>query len=101
MAEAGEQKYQHPTVNTFTRKPAWAQLLSYFVFTAQVVTFYVCLIPEVSDQQTALITMHTVYPVSLAVLIFVTLASSIIDPTDPVVVDCRRHRFLNSTSPVT
>jgi hypothetical protein len=89
--------YQHPKINTFTRRPGVAQIASYIIFTAQVITYYVCLIPEAAEHFNAMIVMHTAYPVSLAVLIGVTLVASLIDPTDPVVIDYMRHRNENST----
>lgn len=84
--------YRYRTINTFTRKPGIAQLASYLIFSAMVATFYACILPEVANEMIPRITMHVVYPISLAVLIALTLASSIIDPTDSVVIECKRCR---------
>lgn len=80
--------YRHKTINSFTQRPKFTQIISYISIILQISTFYGCLARRVTDV-TTLICLHVLYPVTYSLLIAFAAVCSCIDPSDPVVRDCK------------
>lgn len=75
----------YKTTNTFTMRPSAAQIVSYLLFSLQIITFYV-IIQSRYQSRTLFITMHTLYALSLAAQFITTLVCSLIDPSDELMI---------------
>ena len=75
-------------INTFSRTPSIAQILSYLLILLQSCIIYIMIIPRFISESTKIVFI-VLYSVSLAALVFTTFLCSWIDPSDEVMVDCK------------
>lgn len=74
-------------INTFSKSPGAAQMLSYAVFLLETVLFYAVILQKLDN--TPKIILGIIYSVSLISLIAVTIVCSSNDPSDTVMVKYR------------
>ncbi len=80
-------------INSFTQKPSIAQITSYIMIPLDIVVFYSCVIPNLSDSLTMIVLASVFGAITLA-LVISTLVCSIHDPTDSIVNEYREVRRL-------
>lgn len=76
---------RYKTVNTFTRKPCPTQIISYFIVAVMQLSFWLCVQPYISNTLTKII-MVTLFSLSSLLLIIFSIATSVLDPSDPVMI---------------
>ena len=80
----------YSTINTFNQAPSSAQIIAYLLFVLQVVTFYSIIQLRISSS-TSFIILHILYGISIIGQFAFTLRTSLIDPSDMVMVLYRRN----------
>lgn len=78
-----ERRYK--TVNTFTRKPYPTQIISYVIIITMHLSFWLCIQPYIVNDITRTI-MIALFSLSSLLLIIFSIATSAIDPSDPIMI---------------
>ncbi len=81
---------EYSTINTFTRRPVPAQLITYLVFIVEALTFFICM--YVNFRNTAKqVTILVLYLLSVTVQAYLTLSISCSDPSDSIMIEYRNN----------
>lgn len=81
---------EYKVINSFTRKPSLAQIVSYIVITLQTCIFYVMVRPNI-DNFTAKTILTVLFTISLFVCVLSSFFCSYIDPSDTVMIHCKNR----------
>ena len=81
----------YKTVNTFTRRPYPTQIISYIIIIAIHLSFWLCIQPYLADAITKII-MICLFSLSSLLLIIFSLATSVIDPSDPIMIQYKNSQ---------
>ena len=84
-----ERRYK--TVNTFTRKPYPTQIVSYLIIIAMHPSFWLCIQPYIANTITKTL-MIALFSLSSLLLIIFSLATSLIDPSDPIMIQYKNNQ---------
>ena len=81
---------EYSTVNTFTRGPVPAQIITYLVFLGEALTFFICMyVNFVSTVRQ--ITILVLYIVTMVVQVYLSIVTSCSDPSDSIMIDYRNN----------
>lgn len=75
-------------VHTFSRRPVFAQIISYGVFIAEVVTFFLCLYMNYKSSRSQTIIL-IIYIITLIIQVITVIQVSYIDPSDDLMIEYR------------
>jgi hypothetical protein len=81
---------EYETVNTFTRRPVAAQIITYLVFIGEALTFFICMYVNYSHIAKK-IAILLLYIVTMIAQVILTLITSCVDPSDDLMIDYRNN----------
>ncbi len=81
---------EYYTVNTFSRRPVPAQIITYLVFIGEALTFFICMYINYSHIAKK-IAILVLYIVTMIIQIILTLITSCADPSDDVMIEYRNN----------
>ena len=78
----------YESINTFSRKPVPAQIITYFVFVGELITFFICMYINYKSTPRQ-IAILVCYLVTVTAQIVITVRVSCIDPSDNIMISYR------------
>lgn len=80
----------YKTINTFTRMPSAAQIVSYLVISLETCIFYIMVRPNIYDFVPKT-TLTVLFTISISITIISTLICSYTDPSDTIMIHCKNQ----------